>query len=227
MSFAIQGAICLAMCVPIAIPLAIVGVAVGRSAMSLSQPVRRTVTMLLVDLGYRPCYRCDGFLSERYLRAICCCDVGGGGCPTRSRLDECCRIFRASRPDRMDLSPGHRVSDLGADRCCEFSTGSFVEPITRWQQPTLLAFDVSATPAPMRELSPYDIHPPHLDGFLKSHRGQFRLAPLDGGTRTRLEGTTWCSHKLYPEFYWRLWSDMILHKIHRRVLDQIRALSEK
>ena len=126
MSFAIEGAVCLAMCVPIAIPLAIVGVAVGRSTMSLSQPVRRTVTMLLVDLGYRPCYCCDGSLGERYSRAICCCDVGGGGCPTRSRLDECCRIFRASRPDRMDLSPGHRVFDSGADRRQRGGRGSIL-----------------------------------------------------------------------------------------------------
>jgi len=77
----------------------------------------------------------------------------------------------------------------------------------------------------MQELSPYEIRPPHLDGFLKSRRGQFRLLPLAKG-RTRLEGTTWYSHSLYPSGYWRFWSDWIIHKIHLRVLEHIRVLSE-
>jgi len=42
----------------------------------------------------------------------------------------------------------------GAVRYCEFSTGPFVEPITKWHQPHLLAFDVTSSPAPMQELSP-------------------------------------------------------------------------
>ncbi len=30
-----------------------------------------------------------------------------------------------------------------------------------------------------------------------------------------------------PAAYWRLWSDMILHRIHRRVLDQIKQNAER
>jgi len=56
-------------------------------------------------------------------------------------------------------------------------------------------------------------------------RGQFRLMPLPGG-RTRLEGTTWYHHNLYPAFYWRLWSDAIIHQIHTRVLKHIRSEAE-
>ena len=77
----------------------------------------------------------------------------------------------------------------------------------------------------MREWNPFsDIHPPHLDGFLVSRRGQFLLGAAGG--RTRLEGTTWYHHGLWPAGYWRLWSDAILHRIHARVLGHVKDLAE-
>lgn len=114
----------------------------------------------------------------------------------------------------------------GAVRKCEFSTGPFVEPITVWDQPRRLAFDVVAQPRPMAELSPYaHIDAPHLDNFLRSERGQFLLTALPGN-RTRLEGTTWYRHKIWPALYWKVWSDAIIHGIHGRVLEHVKALSE-
>ena len=120
-----------------------------------------------------------------------------------------------------------RGRGVGAIRYCEFSTGAFVEPIEVWDEPRRLAFRVTENPPALRELSPYGgIHPPHLQGFLVSRRGQFRLIALPGG-RTRLEGTTWYQHGLYPAGYWRLWSDAILHRIHLRVLEHVKRLSEE
>ena len=111
-------------------------------------------------------------------------------------------------------------------RYCGFSTGSFEEPITEWDPPSLLRFDVSSNPPPMRELSFYkDVNPPHLHGYFMSRKGQFKLDPLPGG-RTRLEGTTWYAHHMWPSSYWQLWSDWIIHKIHMRVLCHIKALAE-
>ncbi|MGE0200134.1 MAG: SRPBCC family protein [Candidatus Melainabacteria bacterium] len=114
---------------------------------------------------------------------------------------------------------------VGAVRHCEFSTGPFVEPITVWDAPHLLRFSVSSQPMPMHELSWREIRPPHLDGYLKSEQGQFLLTPLpnDG---TRLAGTTWYRHKMWPVGYWRLWSDGIIHRIHQRVLAHIKTLAE-
>ncbi len=43
----------------------------------------------------------------------------------------------------------------GAIRRCEFSTGPFIEPIRVWDEPHLLAFDVTSSPSPMQEWSPY------------------------------------------------------------------------
>ncbi|HEY8240256.1 MAG TPA: hypothetical protein VIH35_02365, partial [Kiritimatiellia bacterium] len=115
---------------------------------------------------------------------------------------------------------------IGAIRYCEFTTGAFVEPITAWDEPRRLAFDVTENPLPMREWSPYgDVHPPHLDGFMQSKKGQFELVPLaDGGTR--LVGTTWYSHGLWPSTYWKWWSDAIIHRIHLRVLHHIKDVAE-
>jgi uncharacterized membrane protein YhaH (DUF805 family) len=115
---------------------------------------------------------------------------------------------------------------VGAVRHCEFSTGPFVEPITLWDEPHRLAFDVTDQPPPMRELSPYHaLHPPHLDGFFLSRRGQFLLTPLPGG-RTRLDGTTWYEQQLWPASYWRNWSDWLVHTIHQRVLLHIKSETE-
>ena len=111
---------------------------------------------------------------------------------------------------------------VGAERHCVFSTGAFVEPIEVWDEPRLLKFSVVSNPAPMEEWTPYShIDTPHLHGFLVSEGGQFLLTRLPNGG-TRLEGTTWYQHGLWPSQYWRLWSDQIIHKIHLRVLRHIR-----
>ncbi|MFN2532591.1 MAG: DUF805 domain-containing protein [Pyrinomonadaceae bacterium] len=118
-------------------------------------------------------------------------------------------------------------SGVGAIRRCVFTTGEFVEPITVWDEPQLLKFDVRSQPRVMDELSPYrNLRPPHLDNYLQSRRGQFALTDL-GGDRTLLEGTTWYQNRFWPALYWRLWSDYIIHKIHYRVLVHVKELSEK
>jgi len=114
---------------------------------------------------------------------------------------------------------------VGAIRYCTFSTGSFVEPITHWDPPSLLAFDVISCPEPMKELSIYhDIKTPHLHGFMVSRNGQFHLYQNDG--KVILEGTTWYTHSLYPQLYWGPISDIIIHQIHERVLNHIKQVAE-
>lgn len=119
---------------------------------------------------------------------------------------------------------GHGV---GAVRHCIFSTGPFVEPINVWEERRLLRFSVTSQPQPMFEWSAgRNIDPPHLNGFLTSRQGQFLLTELPGGV-TRLEGSTWYQHHMWPAGYWRIWSDAIIHRIHMRVLEHIKNLSEK
>jgi len=114
----------------------------------------------------------------------------------------------------------------GAVRHCIFTTGAFVEPITIWDEPRRLAFDVAAQPPPLEEWTPRgDLKAAHLDGYLRSRRGEFRLVPLANGS-TRLEGSTWYTHDLWPATYWRLWTDGIIHRIHARVLRHIKQEAE-
>ena len=95
-------------------------------------------------------------------------------------------------------------------------------PITAWEPARRLAFDVVRSPSPLRELSPYArVSPPHLDGYLRSRRGEFRLVPVSDG-RTRLEGHTWYELEMAPEGYWQLLSDYLIHRIHDRVLNHIK-----
>lgn len=115
---------------------------------------------------------------------------------------------------------------VGSVRHCNFSTGSFVEPITVWDEPKLLKFSVVEQPEPMKEISFYDIHPNHLRGYWVSKQGQFKLTQLPNG-HTLLEGTTWYINKINPGVYWTVWSDYIVHKIHERVLEHIKAQAEK
>jgi uncharacterized membrane protein YhaH (DUF805 family) len=116
---------------------------------------------------------------------------------------------------------------LKADRECRFSTGSFKEPILAWEPGKHFAFAVSQEPLLMKETSPYGaIKVRHLeDHDFQPERADFVLTPLsDGGTH--LEGTTTYQNKMWPGFYWRLWTDAIIHSIHRRVFAQIKMLAE-
>jgi len=133
-------------------------------------------------------------------------------------------LFRAgiAYPIRAEIA-GHGP---GAVRRCIFSTGPFVEPIKVWDEPRLLQFGVTASPAPLNELTPYGhIEPRHLHGYFISEEGQFLLTPLPGGG-TRLEGTTRYRDAMWPAAYWHIWSDYIIHRIHMRVLKHIKAAAE-
>lgn len=115
---------------------------------------------------------------------------------------------------------------VGAIRYCNFTTGSFIEPITTWKEPNLLQFNVKEQPIPMNELNPFwEVHPPHLDGYFKSYKGQFKLTKINE-KQTELEGTTWYKVDLYPVYYWKTWSNFIIHRIHKRVLNHIKSESE-
>jgi hypothetical protein len=116
---------------------------------------------------------------------------------------------------------------LTADRECRFSTGSFKEPILAWEPAKHLAFAVADEPPLMKEMSPYhDIKVRHLeDHDFQPERADFVLTPRpDGGTH--LEGTTTYQNKMWPGFYWRLWTDAIIHSIHHRVFTHIKSLAE-
>jgi len=235
MAFAIEGLICVFMAIPIAVPIAALGGACGylvqrrrwsqagapaflsvvllfvpgvqwtEHAVSTSNPT--FVVRSAVDINAPP---------EKVWKQV----VAFSEIPPPTEW-----IFRAgvAYPIRAEISG----SGPGAERHCVFSTGAFVEPIEVWDEPHRLKFSVTENPAPMEEWTPYaHLDTPHLHGFLVSSGGQFLLTPLPNG-RTRLEGTTWYRHGLAPAAYWRVWSDVIIHKIHMRVLRHIKGDAER
>jgi hypothetical protein len=230
---ALEGLICILMAAPLALALAVIGAVVGHAVQAGRWHERRgqlycvpvlALPLMLADEHFRqepsPLLRVETAIEvnappERVWLNV----VSFSELPPPS---EAMFQFGIAYPIRADI----RGSGAGAVRHCVFSTGPFVEPIVVWDAPRLLKFTVTENPPPMQEWTPYhEIHPPHLHGFLVSRQGQFRLTALPDG-RTRLAGTTWYRHSLWPAKYWQIWSDHIIHTIHRRVLDHVRRLSE-
>ena len=229
--FAFEGLICLVMAVPLATPLTILGAMLGKGVADSTPTATRQLLAIVASLPLlagaeailtplpeycvRTTVDIDAPREAVWRHVVSFPDIPpstdwffaiGIACPQRARIEG---------------------TGVGAVRHCEFTTGDFVEPITAWDEPARLAFDVREQPDPMVELSPWrDVRPPHLhDHSLRSRRGEFLLVDLGGG-RTRLEGRTWYTFDMHPQGYWTLWSDLSIHKIHRRVLEHVKRLAE-
>ena len=228
--FALEGIICLVMFLPLGFSMGSLGGMIGYMLASIAPVQKRTMLLILAlfplltgaELLYRPTplYEVASSIEidaspEEVWRYVISFPPLPEPTAWYFRLGIAC-------PQEATIEG----SGVGAIRHCIFSTGSFVEPITAWEPGRRLSFDVTEQPSPMTELSPYrHIHPPHLDGYLRSKRGEFRLVPLPGG-RTRLEGSTWYELEMYPQDYWTLWSDACIQRIHMRVLEHIKRVTE-
>ena len=232
--FAIEGVICLAMALPLAIPLALFGGLIGYVLQKRVYPantlrVASVVCLLmpgliLIEYGMGetpPLYEVKtSVVIKSDLPTVWTHVVTFSQLPPPTEA-----MFKTgiAYPIRAEM----HGSGVGAERHCVFSTGAFVEPITVWDEPRLLAFGVSGQPPAMEELSIYrNLHPPHLDNYFVAKRGQFELKPLPDGT-TLLEGTTWYQNRYWPAPYWHVWSDYVIDEIHNRVLLHIKSLAEQ
>lgn len=228
--FALEGALCLAMAFPIGAVLALMGALLGRTvAARHSLRPSQALTLLLA------------------LPLLMGVEAAGPAAPLREVVST---IEIDAPPDVVwlwvvgftELPPPRELvfalgiaypvraridgEGVGATRSCEFSTGPFIEPITVWDPPRRLAFDVASQPEPMHETSPYQrVNAPHLANGLRSERGEFRLVAMPAG-RTRLKGRTWYSVEMAPQAYWGLFSDRLIHAIHARVLAHVKGLAE-
>ncbi len=227
--FALEGVVCTAMALPIAVALAFPGAVVGRLVAQRSVEPGAGVGLallapLLVAVEPRPAPGAHEVVTVVEIAAPP--EVVWRHVVTFSELPPPTELlFRVgvAAPTRARIV-GRGV---GATRYCDFTTGSFVEPVTAWEENRLLAFDITAQAPPMTEWSPYrDVNPPHLDGYFRATHGEFRLTPLPGG-RTRLEGRTRYVVDMFPQRYWTLPAGRIVAAIHERVLRHIAALAEE
>lgn len=228
--FAIEGFLCLVMAMPIALALSSLGAVVGWALARQTgvHPKHAALSMLLMP-GLAGAER---QVAQPELREVAT-SVEIDAPPERVWPNVVGFTELPAPPElvfKLGIAYPMRArihgEGVGAVRHCEFSTGPFVEPITVWDPPRRLAFDVTAQPPSMTELSPYrHVKAAHLEGFMTSKRGEFRLVPLPDG-RTRLEGSTWYTLAIFPETYWTVWGEGLLHLIHGRVLRHVKALSE-
>lgn len=234
LAFAFEGIICLAMALPIAIPIALFGSVIGYALQrrrSFAPSTLRVASVVffaipgLILLEYSmdqtpPLYeQKTSIVIKADPQTVWTHVVSFSELPPPTEA-----MFKTgiAYPIRAKM----QGRGVGAERHCVFSTGAFVEPITVWDEPRLLAFDVVGQPPAMEEWSPYKhIHPPHLENYFLAKRGQFHVTPLPDGT-TLLEGTTWYQNRYWPSAYWHLWSDNVIDGIHTRVLLHIKSLSE-
>jgi uncharacterized membrane protein YhaH (DUF805 family) len=227
---ALEGIVCIVMALPIAAPLTVLGALVGGAIARLSREpaAGMMILLLVVPLGPAVERRVNRPAPRIVMTAI---DVEAAPAAVWRHVVSFSEIPAArSWWFRTGLAYPMRArmdgSGVGAVRWCEFSTGTFREPVTVWDAPHVLAFDVTDQPPPLEEWSPYSrVHAPHLDGFFRTSHGEFRLVELPGG-RTRLEGRTWYSLDMAPALYWTTIADTIVHAIHRRVLDHIKVQAE-
>lgn len=234
LGFGLEGAICVVMALPLVLPFALLGASIGHWIQQGFWSRRGAPALLALLLLSAPLLMGAESVLDREPPTFAVTTTIEVDAPPVVVWRHVI-AFPALPPPRellfrlgiaYPLGAEIRGRGPGAVRYCRFSTGPFVEPVTVWDEPRLLRFGVAANPPSMRELSPYHgLHPPHVEGFLVARQGQFRLVSLPGG-RTRVEGTTWYRHGLWPAAYWRLWSDPILHAIHRRVLMHVKALAE-
>jgi hypothetical protein len=232
-AFAVEGLVCIIMALPIAIPLSLFGGFIGfivqRQAGMAAETPSLMLLMMLVPFGVMTAERA-GPAEPPLMSVHSSIQIDAPAAKVWKNLIEfpdvpepATSLFRfgVSYPIRARITG----EGVGAIRECLFSTGTFVEKINAWEEGRLLGFNVVAGPEGMREWSPYDIHPRHLDGYFVPESAEFRLtATPDGGTR--LEGISWYRNSMWPAPYWRLWSDALLHAVHMRVFQHIKKRAE-
>jgi len=230
LAFGLEGAVCIAMALPLALPLGALGGWLVYSANHKRILAGGTAMLALLPLGVGT-LGFDRMAKPDIFEVQSSIEIAA---PPERVWKNVITFSELPPPTEWYFKTGiaypmrARIvgAGPGAIRYCEFSTGPFVEPIQVWDEPHLLRFSVTENPAPLNEWSPYSkIMPRHLHGYLVSKQGQFLLTPLANG-HTLLEGTTWYQHGLWPETYWTLWSQAIIHRIHMRVLNHIKDLSE-
>ena len=228
--FALEGVVCIAMAFPIAAVLALPGAIIGRAVAlrGAEPPARAGLAALLAPLVVLASPR-QAAPSHEVVTAV--------------DIDAPPAVVWRHVVTFPDLPPPHewlfRVgvaaplrariegTGVGAMRYCDFTTGSFVEPITVWEGNRRLGFDITAQAPPMREWSPYpEVNPPHLAGYFRATHGEFRLLALPGN-RTRLEGRTRYVVDMFPQSYWTLPAGRLVATIHARVLRHIKAVAEE
>lgn len=229
--FGVEGLVCLAMALPLGAIGVAIGVSIGRAINSAKWAAQRRNKLLVSVAVLAPfALGVDAWLPAHFQ---------GHEVSTEFIIDAPSdRVWPLinnlssidnSRDWLLDLGFAHPTktqtsgSGVGASRICRLTTGDMNEVIDGWEPNRLLRFHVLNTPACMVEMNPFgEVNSAHLTGYYRCVAGEFRLEPLPGG-RTRIVATSWYEHRFGPSWYWTLWTDTIVHRVHMSVFLEIQA----
>src|SRR5713226_5601201 len=179
LALALEGGICVAMALPLALPLGMLGAIAGRAMRAEHLSTRAAFA---IAFAVPASAGLEKSLAQAPLReVVSSVEIAA---PSEKVWTHVIRLSDLPAPAEWFFRSGiaypvrARITGtgVGAVRRCEFSTGAFIEPITAWDPPRRLGFDVASEPPPMQEWSPYrHLDPPHLAGTMRSRRGEFRL----------------------------------------------------
>ena len=231
---AMEGAVCLIMAFPLEWALAVAGAFLGRAVAlrEKSNPSHLSVLFMIAICPSTGFYESVTIPHDHIREVVTRVEIAApveqvwkyiASLPTLPQPTE--TLFRLGVAYPLYASASE--AKVGGARTCVFSTGIVHETITQLEPNHLLSFDVAPDQPPlMKELSIYpEVDAPHLHGFVRSLKGEFRLTPTSNGN-TLLEGRSFYRTEIAPVAYWGVISDYVVHMIHHRVLNHIRELSE-
>ena len=233
-AFAYEGVVCLVMAMPILLPPAFLGAFIGyrmaRSAGPAKVPpiIAASVLLFPLLLGVEHVSPLPPLEPSPVETQIVIDAPRERVFPLVARVSDMPAptemLFRVgiSYPIRATLDEDR----VGSVRRCEFNTGTALETVTRYDAPNHFAFHIDSQPDPLREATLYrGPRQPHLDGYVRNLEGIFDLEALPGG-KTRVTAKSVYRVSMTPETYWRIWTDAVIHTIHRRVLENVKARAE-
>jgi hypothetical protein len=155
--FALEGIVCLLMALPLALVCALPTTALGLAcARAFNRQLGTGLTMLLLLVAYPAMVAFESSLRDDppLRQVVSTIEIDA---PADTVWNSVIAFSEITAPPELLFRIGIACplraeiigTGVGAVRHCIFTTGPFVEPITAWNPPHLLAFDVAQSPSPL------------------------------------------------------------------------------
>lgn len=178
LTFAMEGIICILMAAPVGLLFVYIGHWIGYAIIKSKMSGNTPAAMILLSLSIPALTSFEHAVKVKYDLRLVITSIEINA-PIETVWKNVIHFSPLDDPKEFIFKSGiaYPISaqidgvGVGAIRHCNFSSGSFSEPITVWNEPNLLKFDVKNQPEPLKEISFYDIHPNHLHGYWVSQKG--------------------------------------------------------
>lgn len=224
-AFAFEGVICIVMAAPITVVVCMLGVAASSLVDAAFRRSKRILAspLFLLPLATMAMDKIEADPMRDQVRSEIIINASPEQIwPLIHNLD----LPPATEPlVRLGIAHPTSLRTNGTDRFCNLSTGPMPEKIRVSEYGRRIVFEVLSTPPTMKELSPYNLNPAHLQGYFECIEGEITLHPQpNGSTLVRGRSTYRCAFA--PQAYWRLWSRKIVSDTQLRVMREIKRQAE-